>query len=187
MPKIHVTMTESEGWKPLPKATYDFIIDSVEEGTSKQNKRQLRLKTHVIGHPQYEGKKSMVFLSMVPAAAFRVSEMLDATGVDVEEIELPKGQEQDEEGNDIKFHLSFDTDDLVGATFRSDVDVEEYNGKDQNRFNNVRPVEAAPRPAAAGQAQKQQSLPNTDGAAPAQAAADAGPIRRTRRVVNAST
>jgi hypothetical protein len=184
MPKIEVKMTESEGWKPLPKGTYEFIIDNVVETLSSKNNPQLKITMHVMNHPQYSDKKSTMFLPMVPKAAFRVSELIDATEIDCDETELTG--EQDEDGNDIKFNLSFDTDDLVGATFKADVDAHLYNGKDQQDFNNLRPIKDKERPAAAQQQQQQRSTQPAQGEAAAanNAGAAPGTVRR-RRVVNA--
>jgi hypothetical protein len=191
MPKIQVSMTDSEGWKPLPKGTYNFMIDSSTQTVSSNSNPQLKLMCHVIHHPQHESKKSTLFLPMVPRAAWRVREILDATGIEAEEVELPKGSKQDEEGSDIKYELSFDTEDLVGASFTADVTIEMYNGKEQNRFNEIRPFEL---PKAGAQQQRAQSTqgaaaPATttqgSGEVAAAPAAGAEPIRR-RRVVQAS-
>lgn len=183
MPKIEVKMTESEGWKPLPKGTYEFIIDSVVETLSSKNNPQLKITMHVMNHPQYSDKKSTMFLPMVPKAAFRVSELIDATEIDCDETELTG--EKDDEGNDIKFNLSFDTDDLVGATFKADVDQHEYNGKDQQDFNNLRPIKDVERPAGAQQQQRSTQPAQEQAAAATNAGAAPGGTVRRRRVVNA--
>jgi hypothetical protein len=183
MPKIEVKMTESEGWKPLPKGTYECIIDNVVETLSSKNNPQLKITGHVMNHPQYNDKKITLFLPMVPKAAFRVSELIDATEIDCDEQELTG--EKDDEGNDIKFNLSFDTDDLVGATFKADVEVREYNGKDSNDFRNLRPIKDKERPATATQPQQRSTQPAQGEAAAANSAGAAPGTVRRRRVVGA--
>ncbi len=195
MPKIQIQTTESEGWKPLPKGTYDWMIDSAQQTMSSNNNPQLKLAIHLLNHPQYGEKKGAMFLPMVPSASFRLVELLDATGVDSEEIEIPKGSQQDDKGNDLKSTISFDTDDLVGATFRSDCDIQEYNGKDQQRYNNLRPIEATPRPQGVQPQAQPQTAPANGGTqaqpqgqpAPQQTQVPGTeqPMQRRRRVVQA--
>ncbi len=184
MPKVQVSMTDSEGWKPLPKGTYTFVIDGAEQTLSSKQKAQLKVKCHVVQHPQYNDKQSVVWLPMTSRSAFRVEEMLEATGIDFDKTDAAPGQ-KDEDGYDLKYDLSFDTEDLVGMFFVADVDVEEYNGKDQNRFSKIRALEATSTKSAPANGGAAAGAENAAGAAASAAPAGAAgsePMRR-RRVV----
>jgi hypothetical protein len=185
MPKVQVAMTDSDGWKPLPKGTYTFIIDGAEQTLSSKNNAQLKVKAHVTQHPQYNDKISTIWLPMTARSVFRVEELLEATGAEFEKVDAAPGQ-KDADGYDIKFDLTFDTDDLVGMYFLADVDVEEYNGKDQNRFKNFRPLEGVKTaPANGGAAAETKAAGAAAGAAPggAPAGSGGGDVQRRRRTV----
>jgi hypothetical protein len=186
MPKVQVSMTDSEGWKPLPKGTYVFIVDGAEQTLSSKQKPQLKVKCHVTQHPQYNDKVATLFLPMTSRAAFRVEDLLEATGAEYEKTDAAPGQ-KDEDGYDLKFDLTFDTEDLVGMYFVADVDVEEYNGKEQNRYNNLRPLEGTPTksaPANGGAAAENKAAGAPAGATQGGAPAG-GDVQRRRRVVGA--
>jgi hypothetical protein len=183
MPVISARASQGDGkWKPLPNGTYDFTIDAVKERVSGAGNQMLHLETHVAGG-EFQGKKAGQFYTLVDKAGWRLKLLLDATGVDYNEV--PLDGVVDDDGRPVT-ELQFDTDDLVGKTFTADVTIRKDNkGEDQNAFNNERCVgEDKPRsqqereqPAAqaaatttkpAAQPAQQAAKPAAQGAAPAQ-------------------
>lgn len=193
MPRVQMTGKQSEGWQPLPKGTFIFQIDAMDEGASKNTQNpQYKMSIHVVGG-DHDGKKATDFLPLSDKAIWRWVDLIDATGIG-EVIEL---QEIDPESGKPKITIDVDTDEFIGALFKADVTIDEYpagSGKMQNRFNQIRPAQdqpaqAAAAPASAGAPSSNGSAaaaPTAPATAPAQAAAaapTAGAQQRRRRSV----
>lgn len=144
MPRIEFSAVEGGGWKPLPTATYDIMIDAVEPGLSKKQKAQIKVSGHVVDGPK-DGKKVTLWYGYEDGGGWKLQALLDAAGVDYESEDTG---EVDDEGRPVKA-LAFDSDDLPGATVRYDVEAAVYEGKDVNRFNKERAIEAVEKKAVA--------------------------------------
>lgn len=167
---------EGGSWQPLPAGTYEFLIQAVEQKTSKAGNAQLQVSLTVEGG-EYNQKKCNDFFSLLPQAGWKLRNLLQAVAEGkYEEIDTGK---KDGEGKPL-FKLSFDTEDLIGKTFCADVTIEpaKDTGKLNNRFNNYRDPNAEA-PAAKKPVQMQSVGAATSAAAPPQAAPAA------RRRVNA--
>lgn len=166
MPVINFKAKEGKGWQPLPKGTYVIQINSVDPTkVSTKGNPQMMVEGQVVGGDS-EGKKVTLWYPLDGAAAWRLRNLLEGTGVDFEDTEL---DEVDDEQKPIHGY-SFDSDDLPGMSFLCDVDQREYQGKVNNDFANERPVDGAPAEAAAA------SKPAATATKPAAAAA-AAPAR----------
>ena len=140
------------GWEPLPAGDYLFEIDEVEQTMSSNEKPQLKISMHVVDG-EHAGAKSTLWLSLVPQAAFRVENLLNAVlqpgqyeAVETGEVKKYKGEEQP------IYTFEFDTDDMLGQQVIYEVGQREYpagSGKFQNEFITATPAEqAAPAPSA---------------------------------------
>jgi len=184
MPKIQVTGKQSEGWQPLPSGSCDFMIDKVEEGTSKAGNPQLKVSVHVMDGPHAD-KKATIWYSLLEQAVWKIAGLLEATGVG-EVVELM--DQIDPDTGKPKISVDFDSDDLVGMAFCCDVSQGTTpDGKAKNDFVNEREpasgakakTAAAPTGQAAPAAQQQAvAAPAANGGAAAGAAA--APVRRRR-------
>lgn len=138
MPQITVRSTQGSGgdWTPLPKGTYDLTINSIKERTSGSGNPNLQVECSVADGP-HAGKTANVWKSLVPKSGWALKALLDACGVNYNEQPI---DEIDEESGKPLTELQFDTDELVGKTFTCDAVISEFEGKENNRFNNERPV-----------------------------------------------
>ena len=179
MPKITMTGTQSVGgdWVPLPAADYNLQIDAAESGTSKgSGAPQLRVNTHVVDGPFAE-KKAMLFYSLKPNSIWKVKALLVATGIEFISEEL---DEVDPETNKPLETITFDSDDLIGCSFRVTVSQRDYQGKMQNDFNKERALEGvASQPARTAAPAEPARAVAQPARAPAQPAASA-PARQRR-------
>ena len=143
-PVIEFKAKESKGWQPLPDATYVLQITAVDPTkVSKKNNPQMMVEAQV-AEGDHTGKKVTLWYPLDGNAAWRLRNLLEATGVDYEDTEL---DETDDEGKPIHGY-SFDSDDLSGTTFLADCTQRTYEGKINNDFANERSVngEAAAAP-----------------------------------------
>lgn len=118
-------------YEVLPQGTYDFEIKSVEQGTSKSNNPQLKVQLEVVEGP-LAGKKTTHWYSLLPQAAWRLSEFAAAAGgtmVDTGEV--------DEKGEPI---MELDENSLVGLFVRGTIEHREYQGRTNADLN--KPVES---------------------------------------------
>lgn len=139
MPMITVRTTKGTGgdWQPLPKATYDFTVTDVKEKTASSGNPNLQVACSV-ADGQYTGRTANIWYSLLPKSGWKLKMLLEACGVDFNEVELDG--EIDEDSGKPLTELQFDTDEIVGKTFTCDVTEGEFEGKANNRFNNERPV-----------------------------------------------
>lgn len=146
-------------YQPLPQGTYDFRINEVVQGTSRNGNQQLQLKMEIIDGP-YTGKKVSNWYSLLPQSTWKLDALLEALGIEREDT----GQ-VDANGKPIRV---FDDEWLIGRCIQYDVKQREYNGKTNNDFQNERQssldpevgadeLEAAP----AATDAEQQEAPNT--------------------------
>ena len=179
MPRIAFEAGENKGWQPLPKGTYDFRIDEVTETLSKQKETPtVMVKTHVEGGP-HDQKEATIFYPLAPGAGFRLKNLLDAAGVDYEEV---ASTNVDKDGKPLTGY-NFDSDNLIDCVVRVDVTVGEWNGKPKNEFSNERSLDAGGNGAAAAAAPA--TAPAAAATAPVAAAAAGAPApaqARRRRV-----
>lgn len=152
MPRLKFRGSESEGWQPLPAATYNFQIDSVEETTSRNNNPQVKVAAHVMDGP-HGTKKVTIWYALTEKSGWKFKQLLDACGVEYTEEETG---EVTDTGKPV-FDMDVELDDLAGCAFQADVTTEEYNGKDQNRFNNERPIDGSEQASAGSNGQQTQS------------------------------
>jgi hypothetical protein len=174
MSRLKVTASQSRAdFQPLPKGTYDLDIVSVEEATTSNNNPQLRMKMSVMDG-EYAGKNVMHFMTITDKTGGFVKEMIDATGIDAEIVELDEVNPED--GKPF-LSIDFDPEDFVGKQVRADATVREYEGKENNRFNNFRPIEAQE---VAAPSNAKNAQPTSKAAAPAQGRAAAQPASNQR-------
>ena len=157
---IRFTNAPGTGFQIYDEGVYTFQIEKVEQGTSKNNNPQLTVKTRIVGG-RYDGKPMTMWYSLVEAAAWKLTKLVEATGCDHTVV-----------GHDAKGQpiIEFDEENLVGLTFEADVTIEQYNGKDTNRVNNERMSgDDALDPPAASTAPAPQAAAAQPAAAPAAA------------------
>ena len=182
MPRISFEASEGSGWEPLPKGTYDIRIDDVTEGLSKQKETpSLIVKGHVEGG-SYDQKEVTIFYPLVRGAGFRVKNLIDAAGIDFEEVETG---EVNDKGKPVTSY-NFDSDNLVNCLVRFDVTVREYpqdSGKMQNDFTKERSPDATAAQPPSQQNGGQQTAPAARATQPASAGQPQAPAqaRRVRR------
>jgi len=168
MPRLKFRGSESEGWSPLPAGTYNIQIDDIEETTSRNNNPQVKVAGHVMDGP-HGSKKVTIWYAITDKSGWKLKRLLDACGVDYTEEET---DEVTDKGKPV-FDMDVELDDLVGCAFQCDVSIEEYNGKDQNRFNDERSIDGAEASKGDNGAQEQKAAP-----APAQQQQQSGGRRR---------
>lgn len=127
MARVRYSAGDGNNYQPLPEGTYDFRIEEVVQGNSKNGNPQLQLKMEVIDGP-YTGKKISNWYSLLPQSGWKLDALLDAL-----EIEKEDTGEVDENGKPV---LDFDTDWLIGRCVAYDVKHREWNGKINNDFQN---------------------------------------------------
>lgn len=159
MPRIAVRRTEGEGWQPLPRGTYDITIESVKEEVSQSGNAQLKVDGSVADGP-HAGKKAGIYYSLLQQAGWKLKLLLDAAGVEYDEVDTG---ELNDKGKPVT-EMQFDTDDLVGRTFRCDVTegVNPTSGKPKNDFMDERSIDGAapaPTPAPAPRAPQPAARP----------------------------
>lgn len=168
--KIQASQSRME-WVPLPRGTYDLQVDSVEEKPSQSgNAPQLVFKMSVIDGPS-AGKKATHFQSLSEKSGGFIRELVEAAGIEHEAVESDTINEED--GKPFLI-IDFESDDFIGRTFRADAIISEYNGKESNKFNRFRSLEADEAPAPAAEPAKTRTAPATQqrgAAAPAAGAA----------------
>lgn len=122
-----VRISQGNGdFKPLPEGTYDFIIDSIEEGTSGKGNPQLKV-TMLVKDGPHDGKKLLHWYSLTPQSLWAVYNLVEAL-----DIEMTDTGEEDEHGKPI---YDFDTSDLIGCIVTYVVGQREYNKKVNNTFS----------------------------------------------------
>ncbi len=183
MPRISFKSEDSEGgWEPLPDGTYNLIIDAVEEKMSTKGNRQLMVTAHVSEGP-HDGKKCTIWYAMTLKSGWKMEMLLEAAGVEWEKTET--AETNPDTGKPLN-ELNFDTDDLPGCEIVVDATVQNYQGKDQQRFSDERAPEGAAASSGANGSGQQQP----DDATPAPTSGDQTPPaegqqstgRRRRRV-----
>lgn len=154
MPRLKWRGSDSSGWSPLPAGTYNFVIDDFEETTSSNNNPQLKLSGHVMDGP-HKDKKITDWFVLTDNAGWKLKQLCEAAGVDFVEEETDQVTDK---GKPI-FDLDVELDDLVGCAYIADCRVDEYNGRENNKFENYRSMDGAQKEAAqgGGQQQPQQS------------------------------
>jgi len=175
MPRLHSFKGAKTDFKPLPKATYDFQIDSVKESTTRNDNIQMQLHMHVAGG-QYDGRKCVAFYVWTVDGFWSFKNVLDAAGVEYDEVETG---EQNKDGAPVLSYENFDLDELVGKMVTFDVGHREYEGRTQHTFNNPRSAGGAATAEAPEPPSAAPSAPQGD-AAPMQAAAQPQARRRVR-------
>lgn len=151
MGRIQVTASQSfAAWQPLPNGDYEFQFDEVTEGMTSHNNPQLKIKMSVMTGP-HAGKTCMHFVVITEKSGGFVKELVEATGVEYEQEET---EEINEEDGKPFLNIAFDSDDLIGKTAMAKCRLTEYEGKEQNKFTNFRPIQAAESPAPSRTASK---------------------------------
>jgi hypothetical protein len=135
--------TDDGGFTPLPEGVYDIQVLDGKQTTSKQQNPQIELQCE-IAHGEFTGRKFRLWYSLLPQAAWKLRDMLDAIGVEYTE-------------HDGK--LRFDLDEVIGGFIRATATPGEYQGKPKNDWTKEEPsplsnkapapADAAPAPAAA--------------------------------------
>lgn len=147
-----VNLNEVKPWNGeaniLPPGDYIFEITDVEQKQSSKGNPQMELSLEVIAGvepvtEQYNGAKSKHWLSLLPAAAGRVRNMIDACGIRL----AAKG--------------TFDDQDLIGRQFAGTVVENVYQKMDAGT--------GATRDVVNTRIQNERSLSDADLAAPAPA------------------
>jgi hypothetical protein len=176
MPVVEFKASEGKGWSPLPEGTYTLQISSCDPTKVSSNQNPQMMVEAVVVGGDHDGKKCTLWYPLMPKAAWRTRNLLEATGTDFEESE---SSEVGEDGKPL-LSYSFDSDDLIGASFVCDVDQREYKGKVNNDFQNERPVEGS-QAAAAAAAPKAAQAAAAPAAAPAAARTPAAAAAATSR------
>lgn len=138
MPRTTFKAPESS-YDLLPTGTYDCVITAFDDDVSKsKQKPNFKLTGEVIGG-QADGRHLMIWYDRGPKSLWKVRNLVDASGIDVE---VDDTDEKDEKGKPIKSY-SFDTGDLVGRYVRVDCEEHMYDEKMRNSFVNERMVPKA--------------------------------------------
>ena len=104
----------------LPEGMYALSIAKVEETVSSNGNPMLKVEYDVL---DVEGnRKVWDNYVLIDKTLWKVKELFDAIGIDTSEI------------------VEIDPQELVGATVRAKLVVEEYNGEDRNRVKKVYPM-----------------------------------------------
>jgi hypothetical protein len=134
MPEIEFTGSEGQAFTLIPKGTYRCrVTDIVSEVNKNTQNRQLVLSA-VIDHPdnQYDGRKFKDWFVLTAKAGWKLDQLLQAA-IPGQYDKVPT-DDVDDNGKPT-FVYRFDTDDLIDATFRASVTIEEDNtGKERNRY-----------------------------------------------------
>ena len=118
--------SEKRSFKPYPEGLYDIEITKVEEGVSSKAKSpQLIIKGTIVDGPQ-ANKKVTMYLSLVPAAVWKVEQIFEAAGLEEKDT-----GEVDDEGNAV---LTINEQELVGRTLMFEAEIEEWNKKKKNEW-----------------------------------------------------
>ena len=112
--KVHVNLNEVKGIEAVPEGIYSIRVDKVESKNSKSSgKPMIAIETSVTDG-EFMGRMLFINLSLDEKALWKVKDFYTACGV---------GWADD----------GFETDDLIGAELKAQVETELYENKMTNR------------------------------------------------------
>lgn len=137
MARIRVEVAEGQGnWTPIPDGTYEFEIMEVKDGNAQSGTPSTGVVSEVTSGPA-AGKKSTFWFYQTAKAAWRLKQLLEATGT-------PFDASTNGDGLEV---LDFDTDDLISRRFTAQIKIDEYEGKLSNKIVKFPGLTPAKKPA----------------------------------------
>lgn len=148
MAKMTVNFAEVEGgFEAIPEGRYPAAIEKVEVRESKSSEHNYLNWELTISDGEYEGRKQWMITSLSPRALFRLKDVFEELGFDVEDEAFELDWDDDVEITPSAGPLLLSPD-VAGMPCTIVVTVEPYNGEDRNRVDNLFAAEdEAPRKA----------------------------------------
>lgn len=150
--KINFAEVESSSFEPLPEGNYEVVVDRVEVRESKSSEHYYLNWELEVTDEDYENQRLWMITSLSPKAMFRLKDVFLALGViegDEEGFELEWDDQVEVTPKEGPLLTSPEVDGLAAIAV---VHNEVYNGKEQNRVNELlgaEEVEAKPKKRAA--------------------------------------
>lgn len=128
MVKVTVDFSEVESFEAIEEGEYPVIIEEVEyvEPASDDKFPYLNVKME-ISEGEHEGRKLWTIWSFSPKALWRMQQAFENLGLPVDAVDF----EVDEDTNMVT------EPELVGLPAIAVVSIEQYDGKDRNRVENL--------------------------------------------------
>lgn len=124
----------------IPEGLYPVVIEKVEVRESKSSEHNYLNWELTISEGEHEGRKLWHITSLSPKAFFRLKDVFAALGFDVEDENFDLDWDDDVEITPKAGPLLTDPD-VTGLPATAVVTIEPYQGKDQNRVDDIRAAE----------------------------------------------
>lgn len=137
MGKMTVNFAEVEGsFDAIPEGRYPVVIEKVEVRESKSSEHNYFNWELTISEGEFENRRLWMITSLSPRALFRMKDVFEALGFDVEDENFEFDWDDDVEVTTKAGPLLL-TPDVTGMAATAIVTIEAYEGKDQNRVNDL--------------------------------------------------
>jgi len=152
---INFAEVESSSFEPLPEGNYEVVVDRVEIRESKSSEHYYLNWELEVQDGEFENQRLWMITSLSPKAMFRLKDVFVALGVitgDEEDFELEWDEQVEVTPKEGPLLTNPEVDGLACIAV---VQNEMYNGKEQNRVNEILSVdEVEDKPAKASRAKK---------------------------------
>lgn len=131
MSPIEVDFSEAESFEPLDEGFYPVVVSQVE---IREGEKGPYLNWELdVTHDDFKGRRLWMVTSLAPKALFRLKEVFEALDVYQEKVEI----DYDEDTGIVT------SPELAGLACQAVVSQEAYQGRLQNRVNQILPVDGA--------------------------------------------